>query len=138
METPPTTSCQVLIVEDAPDIQEVLRLILQSQGFTVRQAWDGVEAWQILETWIPDVILTDVMMPRMDGIELLRRIRQQARLIHIPVVVLTASYRGAERAEEAGAALVLRKPIELPELATMLRTLIDGKASYSASASSVD
>jgi chemosensory pili system protein ChpA (sensor histidine kinase/response regulator) len=138
METLQNSSPNILVVEDSLDAQKIITCVLKSGGFTVQVAGDGVEALQILQAWMPDVILTDIMMPRMDGLELLTRIKEQERFAHLPVIVMTTSQRGAERAEEAGALLVLRKPFEFSGLMTTLRKLIDGTAAFAVALSLPD
>ena len=121
---------KVLVVEDSSDMQELLQVGLTSAGFTVALAEDGVAALEVLETWMPDVILTDIWMPRMDGIALLRHIKRQQRFSHLPVIVLSASPRGADHAQNIGAACVLRKPIDFSDLVTALRGLLNNQAAY--------
>ena len=84
------TKPRILIAEDEPNIREVLRMQLELNGFEVFEARDGVEALELAERVRPDVMLLDVMMPRMDGYEALRRLRASYSTRHIPVIMLTA------------------------------------------------
>jgi CheY-like chemotaxis protein len=85
----PTT---VLIVDDEPDVRLLLTLILHAAGFEVETAADGFEALLLLEVTRPDLVLLDLMMPRMDGWELIEAIRVNARTYELPIVVMSAKF----------------------------------------------
>src|SRR5205814_2213239 len=101
----------VLIVEDNPDASALLQFLLEDEGLEVLIAENGTEALFLLTQFRPDLILTDLAMPQMNGLELIKRVKQQAESSEIPIVVLTA-YRGnyLDAALSAGATAVLRKP----------------------------
>jgi len=103
----------VLIVEDSADARELIHCILDSAGFAVTEAEDGEEAWQSLEHSLPDLLLTDLTMPRLDGFELIRRVRARVDLARLPIVAVTACVAayGAE-ALKAGATTIIQKPID--------------------------
>ena len=84
----------ILIVEDEKNIVDILRFNLQREGYRTVEAYDGADGLEKARKENPDLILLDVMLPGIDGIELLRRIRADARMTAIPVVMATA--RGAE------------------------------------------
>src|SRR5438552_12426628 len=90
----PTTleKSRVLVVDDEPQITRVLRTVLTSQGYLVRTAAEGESALSSLHEWHPELVITDLYMPRMDGIELCRKIREVS---NVPIIVL--SVRGEER-----------------------------------------
>jgi len=77
----------VLVVDDELHIRELVAFILEDSGYEIRGVPDGFEALRVLETWTPDVILLDIMMPKLDGFELLPKLRQ---LTDAPVIVLSA------------------------------------------------
>ena len=79
----------LLFVEDNEELRSFIKIIL-SDGFHVIEAGNGIEGFEIARNQLPDIIITDLMMPEMDGLELARRIKQEATTSHIPVVVLTA------------------------------------------------
>ncbi|NLD64844.1 MAG: response regulator transcription factor, partial [Bacteroidales bacterium] len=79
----------LLFVEDNEELRSFIRIIL-SDGFHVIEAGNGIEGFEIARNQLPDIIITDLMMPEMDGLELARRIKQETTTSHIPVVVLTA------------------------------------------------
>lgn len=114
---PPTRSVQhrrrptVLLVEDSPTTRALERSILLSAGHEVLDAADGVEAWQLLSEQSIDLVVTDIDMPRMGGIELCRAIRASPRLGETPVILLTslASDEDRRRGLDAGANAYLVK-----------------------------
>ena len=84
----------VLVVDDEPDIRLVLSHVLADEGYHVHAAADGQEALDIIERESPDVIITDVRMPRVDGIELVRRLRAGGR--DLPIVIVSAHYAAVD------------------------------------------
>src|SRR3974390_2310131 len=83
---------RILVVDDEPQITRVLRTTLSAQGYDLRVANDGETALEIMKDWTPDLIITDLCMPQMDGLELCRRVRAHSAM---PIIVL--SVRGEER-----------------------------------------
>ncbi len=134
METEPQLGEKpvILVVDDEEDILDLLQYNLRRAGFGTRVARDGVEALEAAEAAPPDLIILDVMMPRMDGIETCRRIRQSARLRHIPVMMLTA--RSEEevhvRGLDVGADIYLTKPLSVPVLLSQAKALLRGAERY--------
>jgi len=82
----------LLVVDDEPQNVELMREVLRSAGYATRSAGNGVEALQAVNHGKPDAILLDLMMPEMDGFEVLRHLRADPALRHIPVMVITAMY----------------------------------------------
>lgn len=116
---------QVLIVEDNADVRYYLRECLRGQ-YQVLEARDGVEGLALAQEHIPDLIVTDLMMPHMDGQQLLQALGQDPRTDHIPVVVLTAKDDDATRLDsyKGGAHAFLLKPFEREELMVRLQQLL--------------
>jgi two-component system, OmpR family, response regulator VicR len=81
---------KIMVVDDEPDLLEVVRLILENDGYQVVTAGSGQEALDKLEKEMPDLILLDIIMPRMDGWEVFSRIKSNPRTANIPVIMLTA------------------------------------------------
>jgi CheY-like chemotaxis protein len=88
----------ILLVDDEPDILTAWRLILIEEGYEVRCASNGIEALRLLDGWRPDIIITDWMMPLMDGGELCRYIKSHPELSRIPALVHTAAPADAHEA----------------------------------------
>jgi CheY-like chemotaxis protein len=118
-------ACRVLLVEDVPGLRYVFGRLLRLQGFIVREAPDGQKALDCAFEFQPDVVLTDLMMPVMDGIELIRRLRDAPETAQVPVVAITADATDTTEklAREAGAVDVITKPISLAALLERLRSL---------------
>lgn len=110
----------VLVVDDEPQITRVLRTTLSGQGLSVRTAGDGDEALEVMRSWTPDLVITDLSMPNLTGLELCRRIRAKSQ---VPIIVL--SVRGEEKikveALDAGADDYVAKPFNMNELLARVR-----------------
>ena len=116
-----TDKPSILLVEDYPDTRTMLQLLLESAGFAVVAKHDGAEALEFLSNAIPDVILTDLMMPNVSGIELIQRVRANAMMAHVPIIAMTAYSSGpAEEARKAGAVAVLNKPVSFEKMSSAI------------------
>jgi len=111
---------KILVVDDETQITRVLRTSLSSHAYDVRVANDGETALEIMKDWTPDLVITDLSMPNMDGLELTRRLRATSK---IPILVL--SVRGEERTKvqalDAGADDYVTKPFSMVELLARVR-----------------
>ncbi|MFP5501218.1 MAG: response regulator transcription factor [Candidatus Sericytochromatia bacterium] len=119
---------RILIVEDEPDLVEVLSIIFRAYGYETEVAGDGVSALEAIAEKRPDLVLMDVMMPRMNGLEVCRRLKQDPATRALPVVLLTAKAHDVDKASglEAGADAYLAKPFENADLiATVQRVLAE-------------
>lgn len=107
-----TPSKTVLLVDDSPTVRRMLDWSLRPAGLAILQAGDGLEALEILRDRAADLIIVDLNMPRMDGIEFTRALRGDPRLHAIPVILLTTESRAEDQAlaREAGVDLYLTKP----------------------------
>ena len=110
----------ILVVDDEQQITRVLKTTLSSQGYAVRTAADGEEALHQLKTWAPELLITDLRMPNMDGLELCRRVRKESR---IPIIVLSVKGEEAIKIEalDAGADDYVTKPFSVNELLARVR-----------------
>lgn len=115
----------VLVVEDDEDVAFVVQFILEREGYAVRLARDGREARAAIEGAAPAAVLLDVMMPFVDGFELLTAIRSQAGWTQVPVIMLTAKSQESDivRALDAGANDYVVKPFQPEELLARVRRL---------------
>ena len=113
--------CDVLLVDDDLDVVDLVGDLLMAEGCRVRTAVDGREALEILAGWRPRVILLDIIMPVMDGSDVLEALRADPELARIPVVVITAS--GAHLGRRLPAAAVLGKPFSIDELLARVQAL---------------
>ena len=109
---------RILVVDDDEMVLMALDELLKPEGYEVQTVASGTEALQKLDEGAYDLIMTDVIMPEMDGFELCKRIRQKEKYREIPVVFLTAKTRDEDRVRglEAGANLFLSKPISPDKL----------------------
>ena len=119
-------SGRILVVDDHAPNAEGLRALLTSAGHTVRVARSGEDALRLVAEEIPDLVLLDVMMPGVSGIDVCRELKARCDTRLIPVVLITGSQERARRMEglEAGADDFLTKPIDVQELRTRVRSLI--------------
>src|SRR4051812_44129312 len=115
---------RLLVVDDEPAIRELLFLALRFEGWDVRTAEDGAEAVGTAHEFSPDAVLLDVMLPDMDGFEVLRRLRAESP--RLPVVFVTARDAPADRAAglAAGGDDYVTKPFGLDDVVTRLRRLL--------------
>lgn len=120
----------ILVVDDNSDLRAYISHVLQHETYQVRTARHGEAALEIMQTHVPDLILTDLMMPGMSGVELIQHVRQDERLRSIPVVLLTAKVDDETRIEgvEQGADAYLGKPFNDRELLAEVRNLLALKA----------
>ena len=123
----------VLVVEDYQDAREMYAAYLQFSGFAVAEAGNGIEAIEKTHELMPDIVLMDLALPRMDGWEATRRLKNDERTRHIPIVALTghALAGHAEGARDAGCDAFVTKPCLPDALVAEIRRLLDhrrGKA----------
>jgi CheY-like chemotaxis protein len=116
----------VLVADDDEDILALVGLRLERAGYEVITAKDGVDALDIVGSRTPDIAVVDVMMPRMDGHELVRRLRERPDTAEMPILVLTAAVhdRVADASVEAGADAHMRKPFSPRDLVAKLDELL--------------
>jgi diguanylate cyclase (GGDEF)-like protein len=116
----------VLVVDDDLDIAKFIEINLQLEGFDVRVAHDGQEALDEIAVTMPDIVLLDVMMPRLDGVEVCRRLRADPATAHLPVIMLTAKSLSADKVVglTAGADDYIIKPFDTLELVARVRSTL--------------
>src|SRR5258706_10503670 len=119
---------KILIVEDNTDARELFALVLKRGGFDVIEGTTGLDAIELTRANLPDLILMDLMMPKMSGDEATVQLKTDPATKHIPIIVLTAAAEGAaalQRAITAGAAKIWLKPISLKGLVDDVREFLD-------------
>jgi CheY-like chemotaxis protein len=120
MEANTLPSCTVMVVDDEPDIRYLIRVALEEAGYGVVEAAHGEAALEQVRRSLPQLVLTDWMMPRMNGGDLIARLRSDERTSAIPIVIISATRR--DRAG-AGADAVLAKPFDVDELIVLVDRL---------------
>ena len=129
MSAPARTRAQplVLVVEDYQDAREMYAAYLQFSGYDVVEAGNGIEAVEKTLDLLPDIVLMDLALPRMDGWEATRRLKNDERTRHIPIVALTghALAGHAEGARDAGCDAFVTKPCLPDALVTEIKRLLD-------------
>jgi chemosensory pili system protein ChpA (sensor histidine kinase/response regulator) len=112
----------VLVAEDDRSVRMTIQFVLEDEGFDVHMAENGIEALRKAQDLLPDVILLDQIMPKMDGKEVLAELRAEESTRHIPVVVLTGMSRGS--ADDWPGAHFVGKPFAPEELVGQIRALV--------------
>jgi CheY-like chemotaxis protein len=122
-------SPRILAVDDEPDILMVVRTALSSEGFDVRTASSGAECLESAQAEPPDLILLDVMMPEMDGFEVVRRLKADPKTATIPVIMLTAlsEKQMIKQAILGGVDYYIVKPFDLEDLITKVGRALSGQ-----------
>jgi DNA-binding NarL/FixJ family response regulator len=122
-----TMPLTILVVDDDPGIRVSISDYLEMAGYSVIPAQNGQDALQKVEQYQPHLIVTDVLMPQMDGYELVRQVRQRPAFRLIPVIFLTARNQTQERVRgyQLGGDLYMPKPFELEELGAVVRNFLD-------------
>jgi two-component system response regulator MprA len=118
-----TATARVLVIEDDEQIADVLRRSLRAEGHGVRTAGDGVVALLAVEEFVPDLVVLDLGLPRLDGVEVCRRLRAES---DVPILILTARTETGDRVAglDSGADDYLVKPFERQELLARIRALL--------------
>lgn len=110
----------ILIIDDDESLRELLRLHLTSAGYEVRVAEDAIDAGHLVLKQAPDLIITDVNLPHMDGFEFVAALKSDPTLPYIPVIFLTSTDDGDHRGKELGAVGYLTKPVRADQLLAMV------------------
>ncbi len=113
----------ILVVDDEPQITRVLMTTLTSHGYDIRLAADGDEALQVMSSWPPDLLITDLSMPNMDGLQLCRSVRTKST---VPIIVLSVRDEDQAKIEalDAGADDYVTKPFGINELMARIRAAL--------------
>ena len=117
---------RILVVDDEKDITSLLRLRLEASGYDVLEAYDGQEALKIAQEESPDLIVLDLMLPKMDGYKVCRMLKFDERFKHIPIIIFTARIQESDQkmGMEVGADAYVTKPFEPQVLMAKIQELI--------------
>lgn len=126
-------SGKLLLVDDEPGVRESVKEYLEESGFTVQVASNATDAWQMVQQKTPDLVISDVMMPQVDGYQFLKQLRDDPRFKSLPVVFLTARGMTSDRIQgyQAGVDAYLPKPFDPDELIAIVENLIERRSSSS-------
>ena len=115
-----------MVVDDSLTVRKITSRLLVREGFDIVTAKDGLDALQLIGERMPDVILLDIEMPRMDGFEFAKTIKADMQLAHIPIIMITSrtAEKHRNRAKELGVDVYLGKPYQEEELLRHLRELV--------------
>ena len=119
-------AARVLIAEDDDSLRRLLELRLQADGLETESAADGVEAMAVVERWIPDVVVCDVMMPRMSGLSVSRELRERDATAGVPIILLTARCfdEDIQQVTALGGIEYIGKPFDFMHLIATLRAML--------------
>ncbi len=114
----PASRKTIMVVDDSPDTVTQVKTILEREGFGVQTAYNGLEVFSRLEEQKPDLIILDIMMPNMDGLAVLKRLKETAETSSIPVIMLTAKHQYKDMIEcyELGSEYYIYKPFTSTQL----------------------
>ncbi len=115
----------ILIAEDNPDSRDALRSLLEAYGFEVLEAENGQEAVRMALRFRPDLVLMDIMMPVMDGLNATRILRSSPEFRQVPIIALTAMAGSRQLALDAGCDDHLPKPVDIPHFIESIRSLLE-------------
>ncbi len=131
VDNPPAIPMKILIVDDIATNRKLLRVTLEAEGHETLEAADGVEALQILAGEMVDAVISDILMPNMDGFRLCHALRKSDRLHALPFIIYTSTYTSPDDmklAQTVGADKYLTKPAPIAEVLNALREVMDNKA----------
>jgi two-component system alkaline phosphatase synthesis response regulator PhoP len=120
------TARKILVVDDEKDLVELIAFNLEQEGYTVFKAWDGEQAMEFVQTLKPDLIVLDLMLPGLSGLDICRRIRGKAATEHLPIVMVTAKGQDVDKiiGLELGADDYITKPFSVRELVARVRAVL--------------
>lgn len=123
----------ILLVDDEPNLRELLRQMLELGGFDVVEAEDGLDAVEQLKQMTPSVMVLDVMMPKLDGVTLCKKLRASTRFATLPIIMLSGKtqHRAVQEGLAAGANRYLCKPITVDELIQSVKDVLAAPVSAS-------
>ncbi len=124
-------SAQLLLVDDEPGLREAVKDYLEESGFKVQVASNAHEGWELMQQNTPDLVISDIMMPQVDGYQFLKQLREDPRFASLPVIFLTAKGMTSDRIQgyQAGVDGYLAKPFDPDELVAIIENLLTRRVS---------
>jgi len=119
------TRKSILVVEDDEPLRNLMESLLLIEGFEVRSAVDGPQALRLIDEQTPDLIVLDLMLPWMNGIEVLTTLRQQPHLLSVPVLVTTGTATSTFDLRSFNPVRVMRKPLDVDTIVSTIRSLLE-------------
>lgn len=128
---------QLLLVDDEPGLREAVKAYLEDEGFTVHVASNAHEGWDLLQQTAPELVISDIMMPQVDGYQFLKQMRDDPRFEALPVVFLTARGMTSDRIQgySAGVDAYISKPFDPDELVAIVSNILARRAAANKAAS---
>jgi DNA-binding NarL/FixJ family response regulator len=124
---------QLLLVDDEPGLRQAVQAYLEEDGFTVHVASNAREGWEMLQRISPDLVISDIMMPQVDGYQFLKQLREDPRFEALPVIFLTARGMTSDRISgyNAGCDAYISKPFDPDELVAIVTSILERRAAAS-------
>ncbi|NJL38993.1 MAG: response regulator transcription factor [Leptolyngbyaceae cyanobacterium SM1_4_3] len=131
---------RLLLIDDEPGLREAVQAYLEDSGFTVEVASNARDGWELLQQTSPDLVISDIMMPQVDGYQFLKQMREDERFQALPVVFLTARGMTSDRIQgyQAGCDAYLSKPFDPDELVAIVSNLLERRAAANRAAGDGD
>ncbi len=132
-------SARILLVDDEPGVRESVQAYLEDSGYAVQVAAGAKDAWEMLQRDPPELVITDVMMPQVDGYQFLKQMRDDPRFVVMPVIFLTARGMKSDRISgyQAGCDAYLPKPFDPEELIAIVKNILQRRASTNSEAGGI-
>jgi DNA-binding NarL/FixJ family response regulator len=132
-------SARILLVDDEPGVRESVQAYLEDSGYGVQVAAGAKDAWEMLQRDPPELVITDVMMPQVDGYQFLKQMRDDPRFVAMPVVFLTARGMKSDRISgyQAGCDAYLPKPFDPEELIAIVKNILKRRESTNSEAGGI-
>jgi DNA-binding NarL/FixJ family response regulator len=120
----------ILLVDDEPGLRDAVQAFLEDSGFTVEAAPNAKAGWELLEKRVPELVISDIMMPQVDGYQFLKQMREDSRFAKLPVVFLTARGMTKDRIQgyKSGVDAYLSKPFDPDELVAIVTNILGRRA----------
>lgn len=135
-----TEVTKLLLVDDEPGLREAVEAYLEDEGFNVKVASNANEGWELIQEETPDLVITDIMMPQVDGYQFLEQLREDPRYKGLPVIFLTAKGMTTDRIKgyEAGCDAYLSKPFDPDELVAIVKNLLSRRETVTSGENNTD